>query len=319
MNIINPETGSKLMNKNILIVLGGAVLAAILVAMLVQVTMRGKSSEDVSSVQVLVAAKDLRIGHELEEGDLTWKDWSEDSLFKGAIIKKEGQDDADKILEGRIERNFSRGEAVVRSALLKTSGNNVVARLSEGERAISVKVSSEDLVAGFISPGQFVDIILTYDVKLSFGDKQSSRNQDNSEVMDMMALNLTRMAAETILQNVRVLAIDQNADIEPEKDDKKAKKIAKKVTVTVAVPVRDAEKLALAAEMGRITLAMRGVGDSQENVKTPVMSDARLTTLDDEIYAEYMRIKNGGDEGSTSSSGAIKVYSGAQMKEVKLP
>lgn len=311
------------MNKNILIVLGGAVLAAVLVAMLVQMTLGKKGGgAPADMVEILVASKDLRIGHELKEGDLTWKEWPEDGLFKGAILKKEDEQDADSILEGKLERSIAKHEPVLRSALLKTTGNIVVSRLDVGERAVSVQVAAEDVVAGFLVPGAYVDVILTYDEKLPFAERRSTnRNEDNSEVQDMVALNLGRKASETILQNIRVLAVDQKAELGDDDDDKKkAKKPSKKSTVTLAVAIRDAEKLVLASEMGRVTLAMRGVGDDKPNEKLPVVSDKRLTTLDDEIFAEYMKIKNGGsmDNGVVKSSSSIKVYSGAQMNEMQL-
>ena len=64
------------MNKNILIVLGGAIAVALLVALLVQVTLGGKKKDtqavEVAKVEILVATKDLGIGRELKDGDLTW-------------------------------------------------------------------------------------------------------------------------------------------------------------------------------------------------------------------------------------------------------
>ena len=300
MNIISPESGSKKMNKNILIVLGGAVLAAVLVAVLVQVTLGGKKSSTVTDgVEVLVAAKDLKKGRELEEGDLTWKEWPEDSLFKGAITRDDGQE-AHEALEGRIDRGFSKGEAVVRRAILKdTKGNYVAARLNPGERAVSIKVNAEGMVAGFIAPGSYVDVILTYKHRVTIDD-------DSPDVMAMLQLNLDDIATETILERVRVLAIDQKA--EREEDDKI--KVGK--TVTLAVPIRDAEKLALASEMGDITLAMRGVGDDAPNEKAPAITDARMTSIDDEIFEEYEKVR----EESGVAANTVRIYNGGVIQQV---
>jgi len=300
MNIISPEQGSKKMNKNILIVLGGAVMAAVLVAVLVQVTLGGKKGGPVSDgVEVLVAAIDLKKGHELEEGDLKWKEWPEDSLFRGAITRKEDQEPQDA-LEGRIDRSFSRGEAVVRSAILKdTKSNFVAARLKQGERAVSIKVNAEGMVAGFIAPGSHVDVILTYKNRIVIDD-------DNPDVKTMVQRNLDDVATETILQRVRVLAIDQKAE---RSDDDKIK-VGK--TVTLAVSIRDAEKLALASEMGDITLAMRGVGDDVENEDAPAITDARLTSIDDEIFEEYKKYKK--ESGVTANT--VRIYSGNTMQVV---
>ena len=287
--------GAKVMNKNIIVVLGGAVLAAVLVAMLVQVTLGGKKGTVSNGVEVLVAAKELRKGTELGEGDLEWKKWPKDSLFKGAIIRKSGKK-ADKVLKGRLDRSFSKGEAVVRSAILSGKGNVVVARLEPGERAVSIKVNAAAMVAGFISPGSYVDVILTYKKRVDIDD-------DAQAVSEIIARNLDKYAAETILENVRILAIDQKAELN---DDDKIK-VGK--TVTLAVPIRDAEKLALASEMGDITLAMRGVGDDAVNEVTPTVTDARMSSIDDEIYVEYELMKEKNDMGST----AIKIYHGSEV------
>lgn len=301
MNVINPEMGSRKMNKNILIVLGGAILAAVLVAMLVQVTLGGKKPDRVveNGVEVLVAAADLRKGAELGEGDLEWKEWAEDALFKGAIVRKDDKE-ANEALKGRLERSFSKGEAVVRKAILKESkANFVAARLEAGERAVSVKVNAAGMVAGFITPGSFVDVILTYKQRVKINDESPAVN-------NMVQMNIDSVATETILENVRVLAIDQKA--EHEEDDKI--KVGK--TVTLAMKIRDAEKLALASEMGKITLAMRGVGDDLPNEKAPAMSDARMSTIDDEIYAEYEKMKK--ESGGQTTN--VKIYSGAQVQTI---
>ncbi len=283
------------MNKNIVVVLGGAILAAVLVAMLVQVTLGGKKSTVTSGVEVLVAAKELRKGTELKKGDLVWKKWPEDAIFKGALVRKKGKK-ADEVLKGRIDRSFSEGEAVVRSAILSGKGNEVVARLDPGERAVSIKVNAAAMVAGFIAPGSHVDVILTYKKRVVISD-------DSPAVDELVSRNIDKIASETILENVRVLAIDQKTA--RGSDDKI--KVGK--TVTLAVPIRDAEKLALAAEMGDITLAMRGVGDEARNEAAPAVTDARLSTIDDEIYAEYERMK----EKSDMSSADIRIYNGPEL------
>ncbi len=315
MNVLSPETGSKKMNKNIIIVLGGAIMAAVLVAVLVQVTLGGKSKAPVEeSVQVLVAAKALKKGHELQEGDLRWHGWAEDSLYKGVIIRKDDKKAVDA-LKGRLERSFSKGEAVTRRDILREKGNFVAARLKKGERAVSVKLKAEDMVAGFITPGSYVDVILTYNKKFSFGGREA---KDDPKLQNMLTLNLGRVATETILENIRVLAIDQKSEIK--KDDKI--KVGK--TVTLALDARGAEKLALASEMGRVTLAMRGVGDDAVNEKAATLSDARLISIDDEIFDEYLKMKNKSNVSSSDTPYAfsegmadkIKIYNGANVQVV---
>ncbi len=301
MNIISPETGARKLNKNILIVLGGAVLAAVLVAVLVQVTLSGNKKPAVVEADaslVLVAARDLKTGDELREGDMRWQEWPEGNLFRGAILRK-GDEPADEALTGRLERSFSEGEAMVRSGILtETTQNFVLARLQPGERAVSIKVKAEGMVAGFINPGSYVDVILTYRQRVNIDD-------DSPQVQEMVQLNISNVATETILERVRVLAVDQKAEV---KEDDKIK-VGK--TVTLAVGIRDAEKLALASELGEITLAMRGLGDDAPNEKAKAVSDARLTSIADEIYEEYEKLRSESNTGINANR--VKIYNGAEI------
>jgi pilus assembly protein CpaB len=123
----------------------------------------------------------------------------------------------------------------------------------------------------------------------------------------MMELNLDKMATETILQNVKVLAIDQTAK-RPEDDKIKVGK-----TVTLAVSMQDAERLSLAAQMGDLLLALRGVGDNAKVVKQwPTISDARMTSVTGEIFKEYQKIK----EETGVNKNSVRIYSGENMSVV---
>lgn len=323
MNVLSPDKGSKKMNKNVLVVLGGAVMAAILVAMLVQVTLGGKKEAPAieSGVEVLVAAKELKVGIELGKGDMTWKEWPESALFRGAIVRKDEQE-PHEALEGRLERSFSKGEAMVRRGILKeTSGNVVAARLKPGERAVSIRVDEEDVVSGFIAPGNFVDVILTYNERLSLGG--NNRNSDDEEeqeaasnIQELVTRSYNGKASETILQNVRVLALNQTTEQDDGDDKKKkGKKLGKRATVTLAVTIDGAEKLALSSEMGNITLAMRGVGDDALNAQKPATTDARIISIDDELFAEFKKMR---EEGTGGVSGKVKIYNGGIVEEVQV-
>lgn len=293
------------MNKNIVIVLGGAVLVAVLVAMLVQVTLGGeKEVQPVAyheaKVEVLFAAKDLGIGRELKDGDMRWQEWPKSGVFPGAVVRKDGQKPEDA-LKGRLGRDVAEGEPVMKTALLgQMRGNLVAASLEPGQRAVAIEVSASSMVGGFIGPGDYVDVILTY--------KESIRTQDDDpEVTKMIELNLDKLATETILQNVKILAVDQRAE-RPEDDSIKVGK-----TVTLAVSAQDAERLSLASEIGDLTLALRGVGDDQlVDKKWPTVSDARLTHVGDEVYAEYEKMKK--DAGNFNN--IVRIYSGEQIRAV---
>ncbi len=288
------------MNKNIMIVLGGAVLVAVLVAMLVQVTLGGKkqsaSLED--RVLLLVAEKDLGIGKELKDGDVRWQAWPKGNVFPGAVIQEKKEQKPLEALSGRLGRNIAKGEPLLKSAMLgQTKGNLVAASLEPGKRAVAIAVSAEKMVGGFIGPGDYVDVILTYKSTIKTDD-------DDPRVQKMLALNLDKMATETILQNVKVLAVDQMAE-RPE--DAKIK-VGK--TVTLAVTMEDSERLALASELGELTLALRGIGDAVvQEKKWETISDKRLTSVVGEIYKEYEKIKK--EDGNNGNS--VRIYSGEQL------
>lgn len=290
------------MNKNMLIVLGGALLAAVLVAVLVQITFGGKDEVIVApsenTVEVLVVAKDLDQWHTLEEGDLRWQSWPEDAVFKAAIMREDAQP-AHDIVQGRLTRAMEEGEVMVESALMKEGArNNVQTRLEAGERAISISVKAQSMVSGFIRPGAYVDVILTYKHRMGVDDEEPAI------IHEMIEKNIDKLATETILENVRVLAIDQKAEYEDED------KIYVGKTVTLAVSMEKAEKLALASEMGAITLVMRGVGDENISGQRSPISDARLTTIDDELFSKYHALK----KEAGINNGNVKIYNGAQVQ-----
>ncbi len=290
------------MNKNVLIVLGGAVVVAGLVAMLVQVTLGGGNEvKEIKEarVQILVASKDLGIGRELQDGDLAWQEWPESTVFPGAI-KREGEQTPEDALEGRLARNIAQGEPIPKAALLgEMKGNFVAALLKPGQRAMAIEVSASSTAGGFVGPGDHVDVILTYRESIRF-------DGDDPEAEALIEANLDKMATETILQNIRVLAIDQQAE-------RKSEKVKVGRTVTVAVTAQQAEELSLAKEIGDITLALRGVGDDVMVEKAwPTISDARLTSVADEIMLEYKKIKKGtGFQGNS-----MRIYNGANVQLV---
>lgn len=288
------------MNKNVLIVLGGAVAVALVVALLVQVSLGGQKNVSVTEeekLQILVASKDLGIGRELKEGDLRWQEWPKSSTFPGAITQTEDTK-PEEALSGRLARDVAKGEPVMKSTVLgQTKGNFVAASLEPGMRAVAIEVSASSMVGGFIGPGDYVDVILTYKETLKSNDK-------DPRVQQMMELNLEKLATETILQNIKVLAVDQAAQ-RPEDDKIKVGK-----TVTLAMSAQNAEKLSLAAELGELMLSLRGVGDDKIIEKDwETISDARLTTISDEIYVKYENLKK--ETGISSNS--VRIYSGGQI------
>lgn len=280
------------MNKNVLIVLAGGFVVAILVAVLVQASLGGKSTTDTGpKTLVLVAAKDLAMGTELGENDLKWQTWPGEKAFAGAIVRKKDDEKAVDALKGRMIQRVSAGQPMLSSYIFKEGkGNVVAAMLDKGMRAVAIPVKADTMAGGFVSPGDFVDVILTYSISVDRGDQ----SEESSSFVKSHA-------SETILKNVRVMAVDQEASREEEKA-----KIAR--TVTLAVDTKGAEKVALASEMGDLTLALRGIGDDKDNNTATLTTDIEVSRA----MQNLVRIRTGGAGG-----GPVRVYNGSTVQEVR--
>ncbi|MGB4106504.1 MAG: Flp pilus assembly protein CpaB [Alphaproteobacteria bacterium] len=287
------------MNKNVVIVLGGALVVAVVVALLVQIMVGGKKETGVQEarVEVLVAAKDLGIGRELKEGDIAWQSWPQALVVPGTLVREKDQKPMD-VMKGRLARNIGKGELMMKTALLgESKGNFVAASLDPGMRAVAISVKAASMVGGFIGPGDYVDVIMTYKATIDTDD-------DSSSVQRMIDMSIKKKATETILQNVKVLAVDQAAQ-RPEDEKVKVGK-----TVTLALGMADAEKLALAGSIGELTLALRGIGDNKIVQKDwEIVSDARLINIDNEVLTQYVKMK----KGAGISSDSMRIYNGANV------
>jgi len=293
------------MNKSTIMIIAGGVIFAVLSAVLVQLITAPKARKEAATqqaamVDILVAAKDLKIGEELAMGSTQWRSWPESGLFPGAITRKDKQS-ADEALKGRLRREVASGEPLFQSALLdNTKSNFVAASLTSGMRAVAITVSAQSSVGGFLSPGDHVDVIMTYDVRLPSDDN----------VREAAMPVVTRTAAQTLLENVKVLAVDQ------ETAQIATAKLVK--TVTLEVDGKDAELLALAGDMGKLSLTLRGVGDTgpailddtKDKAKTKATTDLRISN----VMSEIMR----GENNTGSTNQVVRVYSGTRVENVSV-
>lgn len=177
---------------------------------------------------VVVAASALRFGNPLSSSNLRETPWPEGALPEGSFSSIKDMLAAGKrIVLAPIEPN----EPVLASKLTGPGQRATLsAVLHEGMKAVTVRVSDIEGVAGFVLPGDHVDILLTRRV-----DKGGN--------------------TDVVLQDTRVLAIDQLAD---ERTDKPA--VVK--AVTVEVDTLAAQKLTLASQVGTLSLALRKAGEA---------------------------------------------------------
>lgn len=279
------------MNKNILIVMGGGFLIALLVAIIVSGSLDNGEQKQVATKttpkkEILVATRKIQTGGKLTADNLRWRKFPEDAVFQGAIVRQDDQDVQDVVDGKRAGRIISEGEPVLDTALLeKSSGNILAASLKPGMRAMAISVSAESMVAGFVSPGDRVDVIMTYQVR--------ARGAEDT---------VRRLASEAVLENVRVLAIDQRA----KSDDNKDARVGR--TVTVEVTPEQAERLSLASAMGNLRLALRGVGDSKSGEQRPMTTDVNISSVYKKLAEE--------NANSNRSGNVVRIYNGNQAQNV---
>jgi len=197
----------------------------------------------VASVDVLVARSDIGTGKAVSPGDLEWQAWPM-SAATGNFIRRNERPDAIEKLSGQIARApFVAGEPIRDAKLINAKGSGFMAAiLPSGMRAVSTQISPETGAGGFILPNDHVDVLLTR------RDREAEKSA-GGEVQ----------TSETVLSNVRVLAIDQNVQ------DKDGQKVVIGKTATLELSPHQAETLVLAQRLGTISLALRSITDAQRD------------------------------------------------------
>jgi len=213
------------------------------------------ASPVIVSKSVLVAAKDIPLGKKVRAADFTWREWPENTVPEGAITKND-EPAAGKSFVGTIARGhiFS-GEPIRSERLINTDKGYMAAILPKGKRAIAVRVEQETSAGGFILPGDKVDVILTREI-----------DDEN-------------LVADTILQNIRVLAIDSTTA-----GEKETKNLSPKRTATLELSSGQSEIIVQAQQVGKIALALRSAEDSYD------VSEAEQTIGRE---AKFVRVQSG--------------------------
>jgi pilus assembly protein CpaB len=230
------------------------------------------SKKPVATQTIVVAGKPLRYGNELTTQSLREITWSDAELPSGAFAKiSDVLKDGKRIVLTAIEPN----EPVL-SVKITGAGQRATlsALVGPGMKAVTIRVNDVDGVAGFVQPGDRVDVALTRQV-----DKESASTQ-------------------VVLQNVRVLAVDQVAD---ERNANPA--VAKSATLEVDTVA--AQKLSLAGSVGTLSLLLRKAGEATSE-------KALLVTLKD-LFSDMV-----GDLGH-SSSATITVRRGTVKESYSVP
>ena len=202
---------------------------------------------------VVVAATPLFFGNNIRREHLREVDWPADVVPPGSFTSIDeilGEDQEERVAMRAIEIN----EPILRAKISGFGGRaSLSALLAPDMRASTIRVNDINGVAGFVLPGDHVDIMLTRSA--SDGGKRNSND----------------LITDVLLQNIKVLGIDQDANDERDKPG-----VVKAVTLEVT-PVQ-AQKLVLAMRLGRLSLALRHVTnvEAESPTKTVSLSDLKV-------------------------------------------
>jgi pilus assembly protein CpaB len=228
---------------------------------------------------VLVARGAIIRGQILKPQDFSWQVWPEGGIDKNYIQAGTKTTEA---FSGWVARDpFAPGEPISEAKIVAPGSRGfLAAALAPGMRAVSVPVTATSGISGFVFPGDQVDILITH---------RLAGNADNSHE-----------AAETVLHNVRVIAVDQ-------KLDSKNGEALVAHTATLEVTPKQSEIIAVATEIGKLSLSLRSLatapGDGSADASA---GDTRGTyTLDSEV-SPLLSKPGAATEGITVLRGGAK-------------
>lgn len=216
-----------------------------------------------SVTRILVAAANLPAGQILRAQHLAWADWPADGVTTDFVREATGGQGPGHDLEGAVVRSsLLAGEPVTERRVVKPGDRGfLAAMLTPGSRAVSVEIDAATGIAGLVFPGDRVDVVLTHVIS------QEDRGAH-------------RRASETVLVDIRVLALDQRVDDQ-------AGKPAVAKTATLELSAKQVEVVTVAAQLGRLSLSLRSLAAAEE---VPAATPAKRYTLDSEASA-LLRLK----------------------------
>lgn len=206
------------------------------------------------TTQILVAKTDLSIGSFVRPEDLRWQVWPDATLAPGYVLQ--GARPLEDFVGSVVRNSITAGEPVTEAKVV-TPGNSgfLAAVLSPGKRAISVPVNATSGISGFVFPGDHVDLVLTHTLPREIAGND-------------------RRASETVLRDIRVLAIDQ-------KVEGKAGEAVVARTATLEVTPKQGEVISVVVEMGKLSLMLRAM--ARDEVVEEEAEKLAGVTLDSDV------------------------------------
>ena len=237
-----------------LALLVGALVVAVITAVMAKNMFAGAGTQQAAAAvpvgpKVLVAKKALPVGTIIDPDSFTFQPWPKELMQSAYYVEGQGDGDPKKLLGTVVRYAITAGQPVTRGSLVGPQDRGfLAAALGPGMRAITVPVNVSASVAGFVFPGDHVDMVLTQTVT-GGGDGPPLK------------------VSETIIRNLRVLATDQRIT---EKNDDGKTEVKTFSNVTLEVTPRIAEKISVAQSIGTLSLSLRSIADNTSDLERAV-------------------------------------------------
>ena len=230
-----------------------------------QVVANAGTPQEIKGIRIYVAKTAIPIGSAITDDMIDAQPWPEHLALEGFIKKKEGENG----ITGMVARApFQQGEPIIQSKLANPNDPNFLAGdLPKGMRVVSIPLNEVDGVAGFVFPGDHVDLIYTHEVEKWVDAPDGTPRSSTSSFRTSFTSSgkgpekVKQTITETLLTNVKVLAVDQRSSNVGSRDTKGNLIIPKSASIMVSQA--DAQRVRLAQKTGTVSLSLRSLADKE--------------------------------------------------------
>lgn len=245
------------------------------------------------STMVLVAAGDLPAGQFVRRENLHWQTWPSDGVSASYAVS--GQRQLEDFVGAVVRTGLSDGEPITESRVVRPGDRGFLAAvLTPGYRAVTVSVTPSTGLAGFVFPGDHIDLIATLTITDGGGGSSPQADPAGGE----------HHASETVLTDIRVLALDQRVD-----DERKEVVVAK--TATLEVTPKQAEIIAVVSEIGKLSLSLRSLAHDESETAAETGNPGLSYTFDSDATQIIRAPRFGG------AMQRVSVVRGGEVKDME--
>ncbi|MCA9798219.1 MAG: Flp pilus assembly protein CpaB [Cyanobacteria bacterium HKST-UBA04] len=261
------------------------IILGLLSAVLTVILFRGMNQQPAQveaptkTKELVVAVRSIPKGEAIGRGDVKKVDWPEELYPKPESYKNP------KDIIGRVtSTDILAGQPVFKLNLAEKGARSGITNLiPNGFRAITISVSESKAVAGFIKPGDHIDVLATFEIRVAKEAKESLPVvpwENNVPLTDTVVQDITVLAIAQELDEKQLPYEDDEDEDEGDKDKKKSDSAKVVSTLTLAVTPEQAEKIAFSEERGKLKVVLRNHNDQQKPVLIGTVTDSIVDLQD---------------------------------------